>query len=228
VALRPPSALLLAGALIVTGLPGEPSEVRAAAPAHGVAEASAAPAQAADAITVFARAMRSLDGYVPVHLDPATGKIFLEIPEMDRDVLYLNALATGLGSARVFGLDAGQGGDDAVVRFHRRGPRVVMVRRNTTITTASGDEGQRWGVERTFPVSALASLPVVEEVEGRLLVGATEFLLSGVVDVRGTVRRAGPRTVSSVPEPAPAARRGRPGPFPARPCASAPTRCRRE
>ena len=131
------------------------------------------------------------DGFVPLRLDAATGRLHLEIRELDRDILYMNALGTGLGSARVFGLDTGSGMDEAVVRFQRHGPRVVMIRQNTTMTSQSGDPGQQWGVDRAFPVSVLASMPIVEESGGALRVDATDFLLTDMVDIRGTIRRAG-------------------------------------
>ncbi|MEX2527921.1 MAG: zinc-dependent metalloprotease [Gemmatimonadota bacterium] len=131
------------------------------------------------------------NAFMPVHLDPTTGKVLLEIPALDQDVLYMNALATGLGSARVFSLDTGSGVDEAVVQFQRHGPRVMMIRQNVTMTSQSGDPGQQWGVDRAFPVSVLASMEVADESGGRLLVDATDFLLSDAVDVRGSVRSAG-------------------------------------
>lgn len=129
--------------------------------------------------------------FLPVTVEATTGRILLELPGLDRDVLYLNALATGLGSARVFGLDAGSGVDEVVVRFQRHGPLVAMVARNVSMTAASGDPGQVGGVERAFPVSVLATMPIESDAGGRIVVDATDFLLSDAVDVRGTIRNAG-------------------------------------
>ena len=129
--------------------------------------------------------------FMPVEIDPETGRIFLELPPMDQDVLYLNALATGLGSTRVFGLDAGAGVVEAIVRFERHGPRVAMISRNVTMTALSGNAGQVAGAERAFPVSVLATMDITDSENGRIVVDATDFLLSDAVDVRGTVRDAG-------------------------------------
>lgn len=129
--------------------------------------------------------------FMPVTIEEETGRVFLELPALDTDVLYMNALATGLGSTRVFGLDAGAGIDEAVVRFERHGPRVAMIGRNVTMTAGSGDPGQVAGVERSFPVSVLATMPITESEGERIVVDATDFLLGDVVDVRGTVRDAG-------------------------------------
>lgn len=129
--------------------------------------------------------------FMPVTVDSETGRVLLELPSLGEDVLYLNALATGLGSTRVFGLDGGGGGAEAVVQFERHGPRVVMIQQNVTVTAASGDPGQIEGVEKGFPVSVLASFPIEDATGGRLVVDATDFLLGDQVDVRGTVRSAG-------------------------------------
>ena len=129
--------------------------------------------------------------FMPLELDEETGRVFLELPPLDQDVLYLNALATGLGSARVFGLDAGSGVDEAIVRFERHGPRVAMISRNVAMTAGSGDPGQIFGVERAFPVSVLATMEITEAEGDRIVVDATDFLLGDAVDVRGTVRDAG-------------------------------------
>ena len=129
--------------------------------------------------------------FMPVTVDEESGRVLLELPGLGQDVLYLNALATGLGSTRVFGLDAGSGGVEAVVRFERHGPRVMLIRRNVTMTAGNGNAGQVEGVERGFPVSVLASFPIEDTSDGRLVVDATDFLLSDAIDVRGTVRSAG-------------------------------------
>jgi hypothetical protein len=129
--------------------------------------------------------------FMPVTVEEETGRVLLTLPAQDQDVLYLNALATGLGSARVFGLDAGSGVDEAIVRFERHGGRVLMISRNVARTALSGDPGQVAGAEKSFPVSVLASLEVASTEGGRITVDATDLLLGDVVDVRGTVRDAG-------------------------------------
>jgi hypothetical protein len=152
------------------------------------ARALALAALALAAITTTARAQQP---FMPVSVDQESGRVLLTLPTLGQDVLYLNALATGLGSTRVFGLDGGGGGDEAVVRFERHGPRVVMIQRNVIMTAGNGDAGQIEGVEKGFPVSVLASFSIEDATGGRLVVDATDFLLADVVDVRGTVRSAG-------------------------------------
>ena len=68
------------------------------------------------------------DGFFNFYWDERAGKIWLEIARLDIDFLYVNSLATGVGSNDI-GLDRGQFGDlegkanpEHVVRFVRSGP----------------------------------------------------------------------------------------------------------
>jgi hypothetical protein len=131
---------------------------------------------------------------LPVRYDAASGKVYLTIPEPGRDLLYLNTLAAGLGTAPT-GLDRGNVGVSAVVRFERHGPRVFLVQDNTAHRAVTGDEALRRSVEESFPRSVLASFAVEREAGGGVVVDATDFFLSDVYDVAGAVRRGGLGTI---------------------------------
>ncbi len=147
-----------------------------------------------DPIAVFTASMQSRDGFLPVHLDPETGKVFLEVERLDRDFLYLTTLGTGLGSARAFALDRGAAESQGVVRFERHGPRIFLVRQNAEVT-ASGTPVELERARESFPVSVLASLPIVARSGGRFLVDATDLVLSDVWGVQGSLRRYDQGTV---------------------------------
>jgi len=129
------------------------------------------------------------DHLLPVRHDTATGRVLLTILRPGEDMLYLNTLATGLGSMAA-GLDRGQTGSEALVRFERRGARVLLVQRNTAFRAASGDEALRRSVEEAFPQSVLASFAIEEDGKGGITVDATDFLLSDVYGVAGQLRNA--------------------------------------
>ncbi len=168
--------LLLALAALVPALAPKPLDAAGTAP---------------DPIATFTRAMETQEGFIPLHLDGETGRIFMEVDRLDRDFLYLNTLAGGLGSFEPARLDRGQTGSAMVVRFERRGPRVVLVRRNVNTIAGSGDPHEAQAVDESFPPSVLGSFPITERDGNRLLVDATDFFLSDVWDVHGTARRAG-------------------------------------
>ncbi len=124
---------------------------------------------------------------LPVAHDAATGRITLTIPQLNEEMLYLNTLAAGLGTG---GLDRGQLGPSHVVRFERRGPRILLVAVNTAHRATSGDPDERRAVEESFPSSVLASFAIASEGPGGIAIDATDFFLSDVYDVIGQARGA--------------------------------------
>ncbi len=132
---------------------------------------------------------------LPVRYDADSGKVTLEVGRLGEELLYLNTLAAGLGTTSPL-LDRGQVGIEAVVRFERHGPRVLLVRDNLEHRALTRDAALRRSVEESFPRSVLAAFEIVEERDGALVVDATDFVLSDVFDVVGRVKDAGLGTVS--------------------------------
>ena len=65
-----------------------------------------------------------IDGYVPFFWDPAQGRILIEVPVFDQDVLYYVSAATGPGSVEA-PFDRGVL-KDLVIHFQRSGARVLV------------------------------------------------------------------------------------------------------
>ncbi|MEO6331522.1 MAG: zinc-dependent metalloprotease [Gemmatimonadaceae bacterium] len=133
-------------------------------------------------------------GLLPILYDAATGKVYLTVPRLGEKLLYLNTLATGVGSTAA-GLDRGQLGDNALVRFERRGARVFLIRENVVAQARTDNAALRRSVEESFPSSVLASFAVQRDGPGGVVIDATEFFLSDVYDVVGTIRDARVGTV---------------------------------
>lgn len=126
-----------------------------------------------------------------VRVDADRNKLLLEIPQaqLNKDLLHQTVLATGAG-VNALGLDRGQVGGETVIRFERRGRRVLMVADNwTTRAPAADAAGQRAAAE-AFPRAVLASFPIEGEEEGRLTVDATGFFLTDTYGVGESLRRA--------------------------------------
>src|ERR1700752_179773 len=66
--------------------------------------------------------LKKIDGFFPLYVDEAAGKLWLEIPKLDTEVLYSTGLATGLGSNDI-GLDRGILTGSRIVKFERAGPK---------------------------------------------------------------------------------------------------------
>ncbi|MEX2582122.1 MAG: zinc-dependent metalloprotease [Gemmatimonadota bacterium] len=137
-------------------------------------------------------AVESDDRLLPIRYEENTGKVFLTIPRMGEEVLYLNTLAAGLGTA---GLDRGQLGPSGVVHFERHGERVHMVLRNHRHRAGSADRAASAAVEESFPISVIAAFPVESEGQEGVVVDATPYFLSDVYDVVGSLGGAGAATI---------------------------------
>ncbi|MEX2182348.1 MAG: zinc-dependent metalloprotease [Gemmatimonadaceae bacterium] len=127
---------------------------------------------------------------VGVRVDADRNKLLLEIPaaQLDRDLLHQSVLATGAGSA--FGLDRGQTGGSAVVRFERQGKRVLMVRNNLAARAQGADAAAQRAAAEAFPRAVIASFAIESEANGVLTVDATSFFLSDTYGIAETIRRS--------------------------------------
>jgi len=149
-------------------------------PATGAAQAGV------PAIAEKVRGMRVIDGFLPTYWDAGTGRLWLEIPRLDEELIHVVSLPAGLGSNDI-GLDRGQLGGTRIVKFQRVGPRVLMVQPNYRYRAERGDAAERMAVEESFAQSVLWGFTVAAETDGRVLVDATDFVLRDAHGVIGTL-----------------------------------------
>ena len=158
-----------------------------------------APAPTAPAPVVVAGTQRTIaaaitglerrDGWIPLYLDPAGGKLLLELPNDSLRALFVATQPTGLGSNPI-GIDRGGDAGARVVRFDRTGGRVLVVFENWNYRGAAGNPDNARTVTEAFPPSTVASLPIVARDGGRLLVDATELALTDWLGVSATLQQA--------------------------------------
>ena len=75
-------------------------------------------AQGRPTIAEKTQGMEVLGGLLPMYWDGDDGTLWMEIARFDHDLLYIRSLAAGVGSNDI-GLDRGQIGASAIVRFER-------------------------------------------------------------------------------------------------------------
>ncbi len=132
--------------------------------------------------------MARQDGFIPLYWDAARGRVLLEVPAFDRDVLYYVSAASGAGSVEL-PFDRGILLTE-VIHFQRSGPRVLVVAQNLRYRVVGGSAAQVENVRDSFATSVLASLPVEADEGGRVLVDASPLFLRDAADVEGRLRRA--------------------------------------
>ena len=132
--------------------------------------------------------MDKYSGYFTFYWEESTGKIFLEVDKLDVEFLYVNSLPAGLGSNDI-GLDRSQLGGTQVVKFHRIGPKILLIRPNYSFRAISDSAAERKAVDDGFARSVIWGFQVAEESEGRLYVDATTFFMRDAHNVIGSLGR---------------------------------------
>ena len=131
--------------------------------------------------------MEMMEGFLPIYWDEAEGRIWLEIGIWDADILHAAGVGAGLGSNDI-GIDRGQQSGSRVVRFHRVGPKVLMIQPNYRFRASSDNPAERKAVEDAFAPSTLWGFQVEAATGDRVLVDFTPFLMNDIAGLAGRMR----------------------------------------
>jgi hypothetical protein len=140
--------------------------------------------------------MRHMPGFLPLHWDAKAGRLYLEIPLLNTEMLYFDSLPYGTGSNDL-GLDRGQVSRAKLVRFERFGPKILLVQPNEFFRSSARDPAERLAVRQSFPESVLGGFAVVAENPGgavnagAVLVDATDFFTRDVHGVSDALVKQG-------------------------------------
>lgn len=151
--------------------------------------ASAAPMAGLPTIAARTSGLVKRDGFFPLYWDERTGKLLLEIPQMDAEFIYFTSLPWGVGSNDI-GLDRNQLGRERLVTFTRSGPRVLLIEKNSNFRGVTSDAREARGVEESFARSAVFGFTVEAQEGARVLVDATDFVVRDAHDAAGNLRRS--------------------------------------
>ena len=149
-----------------------------------------APRRGADQITTIEEktsGMKKLDGLFPLYWDDAGGRLWLEVPKLETEVLYSTGIATGLGSNDI-GIDRGALAGSRIVRFERVGPRLLMVQPNYRYRADTTNPAEARSVKEAFARSVLWGFQVAAASGDRVLVDFTEYLVRDPNDFAARLR----------------------------------------
>jgi Met-zincin/Domain of unknown function (DUF5117) len=195
-----PREMVLRVIIVVSLILCSPASISADSPSSGGGVPS---------IEAKTTSMRHMPGFLPLHWDARGGRLFLEIPQLETDMLYFDSLPFGTGSNDL-GLDRGQVSRARLVRFERFGPRILLVQPNEFFRSSARDPAERLAVRQSFPESIIGSFTVAAEnasgssAAGAVLVDATDFFLRdahGVGDAlikQGTYKLDAARSVIAI------------------------------
>jgi len=120
--------------------------------------------------------MTFFKGYFNFYYDTATDKIFLEVDKLNSEFLYVNALAAGVGSNDI-GLDRGQLGETAVVKFIKTGNKLLLIQPNLKYRAITNNIEEKKSVEEAFAQSVLFGFPIIEAQNNNYLIDISSFLI---------------------------------------------------
>ena len=124
-------------------------------------------------------------GFMDFSYNDDSGKIILEIDNLDNEFLYINSLSRGVGNNDL-GLDRGQLGNSRIVYFTKRGNKILLIQPNLRYISNSSNELENKAVEEAFARSVLFGFDIVEKSTDSYKIDLTPFLLN---DAHGVSQR---------------------------------------
>ncbi|MDC0160620.1 zinc-dependent metalloprotease [Gemmatimonadales bacterium] len=128
--------------------------------------------------------LERMDGMLPLYWDADHGRLWMEIPELDKEMVHFVGYGAGLGSNDL-GLDRGALRGSRIVKFERVGRKVMMVQPNYRFRASSDNPDEVRAVRDAFARSVLWGFTAEAETAGRVLVDMTGFLLRDPINAGG-------------------------------------------
>tara|TARA_Y100000739_G_scaffold100033_1_gene85750 strand:+ start:413 stop:2860 length:2448 start_codon:yes stop_codon:yes gene_type:complete len=132
------------------------------------------------------------EGFLNFYWDENKGKVYLEINNLNQEIIYVNYLSAGVGSNDL-GLDRGQIGGTRIIKFIKMGPKILMVQPNYKYRAVSNNKEEIKSVEDAFAKSALWGFNIIANEKNKYLIDISDFVIrdSHRVSQRLTQRKQG-------------------------------------
>ena len=134
--------------------------------------------------SILDKELVKFEGFFDFYYDASTDKIYLEVENLDSDFLYINSLATGIGSNDI-GLDRGQLGNERLVSFQKAGNKLLLIQPNLSFRAITKNKAEENSIKEAFAKSVIYGFKILETNDDKYLVDFTSFLMQdkhGVAD----------------------------------------------
>ena len=128
-------------------------------------------------------------GYFNFEYKSDKDKIFLEVKNLNQEFLYVNSLASGVGSNDI-GLDRGQLGKSRVVKFIKAGNKLLLIQPNKNYRAITENDLERKSVEQAFSKSVLFGFKIESQNNGVYTIDLTSFLMEDAHGVSNRLKKA--------------------------------------
>lgn len=128
--------------------------------------------------------LKSQNGFFTFHYDDNSGSIYLEVDKLEHEFIYVHALKSGLGSNDI-GLDRGQLGGTAIVKFVKAGNKLLLMQPNQDYRAVTDNAAERKSVQEAFAKSVIYGFEIKETKGDTYIIDLTPFLMEdahGVAD----------------------------------------------
>src|SRR5690348_10867557 len=130
------------------------------------------------------------DGFIPFYWDAKKGDLLFELSQerLNTGFIYFTGLSSGVGSIKMFA-DRSSVGGSQLCRFVRSGPKVLVIAENTSFRAQNGSSELKHSVERSFPTSVIAALPIESEQVDSLVVNGNPLVVRDAIGLLNQLRR---------------------------------------
>lgn len=129
--------------------------------------------------------LKTYEGYFDFYYEESEDKIYLKVKKLNEEFLYVNSLASGIGSNDI-GLDRGQLGNERLVYFEKAGNKLLLIQPNLKFRANTENALEKKSIEQAFAKSVVFGFKILSEKEGVFIVDFTPFLME---DAHGVVQR---------------------------------------
>ena len=134
--------------------------------------------------SILDKKLEKFEGFFDFYYDASADKIYLEVENLDSDFLYINSLATGIGSNDI-GLDRGQLGNERLVSFQKAGNKLLLIQPNLSFRAITSNKAEENSINEAFAKSVIYGFKILETNDNKYLIDFTSFLMQdkhGVAD----------------------------------------------
>jgi len=131
--------------------------------------------------------LKSYKGFFDFYYEDNTDKIYLKVKRLNQDFLYVNSLASGVGSNDI-GLDRGQLGNDRVVYFEKAGNKLLLIQPNLKYRANTSNQLEKKSIEQAFAKSVLFGFKILSQENGEYIIDMTPFLMQDAHQVANRLK----------------------------------------
>jgi len=134
--------------------------------------------------------LENFKGYFDFFYEESEDKMFLEVNQLEHEFLYISSLSSGIGSNDI-GLDRGQLGGERVVKFVKKGNKLLLIQPNQDYRAITDNDLERKSIEQAFAKSVIFGFKIVETKDNSYIIDLTPFLMQDTHGVTNRLKRSG-------------------------------------